>query len=236
MIRVIGFDADDTLWHNENHFQDMQDVLRSIIERYSVDRESVDDHLLRVERKNLGRYGYGAKAFALSMIETAVELTDGGISGRDVARIIAMVQDFLCGPTHVLDGVTDTLEILKGRYELMLITKGDELEQKLKLASSKLEPFFHRAHFVQEKDARTYGAILESQQVEPREFLMVGNSVRSDIRPVLELGAAAIHIPYHVTWQHEHSELSDREKQATAVLSSIRELPGFLELGCGHDR
>ncbi|PWB82726.1 MAG: haloacid dehalogenase [Methylocystaceae bacterium] len=235
MIRVIGFDADDTLWHNENHFQDMQDVLRSIIERYPVDRERVDDHLLQVEQNNLGRYGYGAKAFALSMIETAVELTGGEIAGRDIARIIAMVQSFLSGPTHVLDGVTDTLDILKGRYELLLITKGDELEQKMKLASSKLEPFFHRAHFVQEKDVKTYGAILQSQQVEPQEFLMVGNSVRSDIRPVLELGGAAVHIPYHVTWQHEHSELSDGERRAAVVLASIRDLPRFLERGRDND-
>ncbi|GEO81068.1 HAD family hydrolase [Pararhodospirillum oryzae] len=231
MIKAIGFDADDTLWHNETHFQDMQRQLTEIIVGHTGDPDQIDAHLMAVERRNLRKYGYGAKGFALSMIETALELTEQRVSGAEIAHIIAMVQRFLDKDVHLLDGVIETLSWVRGRYPCFLITKGDEIEQREKLAKSKLRPFFKEVHVVLEKDPDMYRSIVQREGLDPGQFLMVGNSVRSDILPVLAIGGEAVHIPYEVTWKHEQVEPSPEASHRFATLSSIRDLPAFLEGG-----
>ncbi|AEO48834.1 haloacid dehalogenase-like hydrolase [Rhodospirillum rubrum F11] len=231
MTTVIGFDADDTLWHNETHFQEMQRALAAIISGHTGETTPIDDPLMAVERRNLKKYGYGAKGFALSMIETALELTDQRVSGAEIARIIAMVHRFLDGDIHILDGAVETLTRLRHNHRLILITKGDEIEQQEKLAKSKLRSFFDTVYVVLEKDPDTYRSILGREAIDPGHFVMVGNSLRSDIHPVLAIGGRAILIPYEVTWKHEMVELPADAPKAFATLNSLRELPAFLENG-----
>ncbi|WP_242465141.1 HAD family hydrolase [Rhodospirillum rubrum] len=236
MTKVIGFDADDTLWHNETHFQEMQRALAAIISGHTGETSPIDDHLMAVERRNLRKYGYGAKGFALSMIETALELTGQRVSGAEIARIIAMVHHFLERDIHVLDGAVETLSRLRDSHSLILITKGDEIEQQEKLVKSNLRSFFDKVYFVLEKDPDTYLSILRREEIDPSQFVMVGNSLRSDIQPVLAIGGRAILIPYEVTWKHEMVDLPADSPEAFATLNSIREVPAFLEDGDGGRR
>jgi len=229
MTRVIGFDADDTLWHNETHFQEMQRELAEIIGAHTGEPVQIDDHLMAVERRNLRKYGYGAKGFALSMIETALELTGQQVTGAEIGHIIAMVQNFLDGDVRVLDGAVETLSQLHDAHALLLITKGDEVEQRQKLFKSKLRPFFKKVYFVLEKDPDTYLSILRSEKIDPAQFLMVGNSVRSDIQPVLAIGGEAVLIPYEVTWKHEQVDPPPQSQERFTTLTTIRDLPTFLE-------
>ena len=224
---TIGFDADDTLWHNETLYSMTQAKFREILSDYH-DPDWVDRKLFETEMANLHRFGYGIKSFALSMIETAIELTEGRITGAQVQQIIDAAKEMQASPVEPLPGVPETLAQLSGRYPMILITKGDLFDQEGKLARSGLAGYFDAVEVLTEKDEAAYRRVLETHNIDPHSFLMVGNSVRSDILPVLTLGAAAIHIPYQITWDHEQVDEDDVDHRFVQ-LDSMRELIPYLE-------
>jgi putative hydrolase of the HAD superfamily len=202
-IKVLAFDGDDTLWHNESRFSVTQGELRELVRRHVPDAD-VDSHLFEVEMRNLSLYGYGVKAFTLSMIETAIQLTDGRIPAADLHVILGWGKRMLTAPTELLDGVEAALRSASERYSLLLITKGDLFDQESKLARSGLGDLFSGVEILSDKTAQSYRAVLARRDIKPEEFVMVGNSLRSDIVPVVAMGGRAVHIPYEVTWHHEH--------------------------------
>ncbi len=226
-IDTIGFDADDTLWHNEDDFHASQRMLAEILEPYLGHGPDVDAHLLAVEQANLEVFGYGVKGFLLSMIETAIELTEGRITAGEIHTLIERGKAMIRRPVTLLDGVEATLRSLHGRYRLVLVTLGDLFHQEQKIAASGLAPYFDHIEIVSEKDPATYGRILARHGIEPARFLMVGNSMRSDILPVLALGAHAVHVPYHFLWAHQ-AATCDRP---VPTIGSLAELPAWLAAG-----
>lgn len=206
--RVIAFDGDDTLWHNESLFSMTQERFRAILRAHlDLDLADLDARLLATERRNLAVYGYGIKGFVLSMVETAIEVTDGRIPAGDIASILTFGRAMLEHPVELIEGAREVLETLRARdHELWLVTKGDLFDQESKIARSGLEPLFDRIEIVSEKDEATYRRLLDRHGATPDEFLMVGNSLRSDVLPVIRVGAAAVHVPYRITWAHEHVE------------------------------
>jgi putative hydrolase of the HAD superfamily len=222
-LHTIGFDADDTLWHNETIFERVHERYRALLARYH-DAATVDRTLLTTEKRNLDLYGYGVKGFTLSAIETAIELTAGRISAEEINLLLAHGREMLAHPVELLDGVEETLAALAGDYRLLLITKGDLRDQQRKLAKSGLATHFHHVEIVSEKDRSTYLEILRRHDLRPENFLMVGNSLKSDILPVLELGGAGAHVPYHLTWALEHSE-PPAANGRFFELKSVREIP-----------
>ncbi len=229
-ITTIGVDADDTIWHNENKFQEIYDLHHEIVRAYAPDNPDVIAQLLRVEKKNLGHYGYGAKGLMLSVIESVLEVTRNQVRGDQIARIIEVYHRHLSEAPQVIDGVRETLERLNERYSLLLITKGDYIEQSAKIRSTGIGALFAQIHIVPEKDPETYRKILADCCVEPRNFLMVGNSTRSDIFPVLSIGGSAIHIPYHLTWEHEAETQGVADVGRAQVLARFADLPRLLRL------
>lgn len=202
MIKLIGFDADDTLWHNEPHYQDKERKFADLLVPYA-DKERVSMHLFEKEKKNIEFYGYGIKSFTLSMIETAIELSAGRITAEEILRIIGFAHEVLSAEVELLAFAEETVAQLSNSYDLVLITKGDLRDQERKLSHSGLKSCFRYIEIVSEKDVDTYKSIFEKYKIEPSHFVMVGNSLKSDILPVLALGAHAVYIPYHVTWEHE---------------------------------
>ena len=203
-IGLVGFDADDTLWRSEDYFHAAQDEFEDIVGRY-VDLADLRmrERLYAVEKGNIAVFGYGVKGMALSMVEAAVEITEARISAADVHRIVGLAKDLLRHPVEVLDGVRDAVEAVAARHPVVLITKGDLFHQEAKVRDSGLADLFRRIEIVSEKDAATYARLFEEFGIAPQRFLMVGNSLRSDIAPVLELGGWGVHVPYHTTWAHE---------------------------------
>ncbi len=227
-IRVVGFDGDDTLWHSETRFHVTQGEFRDLIRRHVPDADA-DARLAATEMRNLAIYGYGVKSFTLSMLETAIELTQGRIPAADLEVILGWGKRMLMEPTELLDGVEDTLRRVARRYDVLLITKGDLFDQESKLARSGLGEQFLGVEILSEKNAESYRGVFRRRGIKAEEFVMVGNSLRSDIVPVVELGGHALHIPYVVTWAHEHVEEEDLPKKGWRRLESIRELPSALE-------
>ncbi len=227
-ITVVGLDGDDTLWHNETRFNLTQGELGDLLHRH-VPEADVDRRLFETEMKNLGLYGYGIKSFTLSMIETAIQLTEGRIPASDLEVILGWGKRMLMQPTELLDGVEPALRDLGRRYDLLLITKGDLFDQESKLARSGLADLFLGVEIVSEKNAGSYRGILTRRGITAGEFVMVGNSLRSDVVPVLELGARAVHIPYHVTWHHEHVPEESLPKTGWYRLESIAGLSRLLD-------
>ena len=221
---VIGFDADDTLWHNESIFEKTHERYRALLAQYH-DAATVDRTLLATEMRNLELYGYGVKGFTLSAIETAIELTAGKIRADEIRHLIALGQDMLAHPVELLDGVVETLTGLTGAHRLLVITKGDLRDQERKLAKSGLGEHFERVEILSEKDASTYAAIFRRHAIDPARFLMVGNSLKSDILPVLELGGAGAYVPYHLTWAAERVEHAPHAEGRFFRLKNLRELP-----------
>ncbi|MBY5920749.1 HAD family hydrolase [Ferrimonas balearica] len=202
-VKLIAFDADDTLWVNEPYYRGAEQAYVEILSRY-VDHHDLAQRLYQTEIKNLNLFGYGAKGYMLSMIETALELTQYQIDGRDIDRIIQLGKEVLSYPIEILPQVRDTLENLQSRYPLMVITKGDLLDQESKVARSGLADYFGRIEVVSEKDTATYGRVFNQVGRAPGEVLMVGNSLKSDILPVLEIGGHACHVdPGYEGWVHE---------------------------------
>ena len=193
----MALDADDTLWHNEPLFTSVRDQFCAMLERYQPEGFP-DEWLNGVEMRNLQHFGYGVKGFVLSMIETAIEMTGGRLEASDVSRIIAWGRDMLDSPVELLDGVCEVVEELAATYSLILLTKGDLLHQQTKLARSGLGHHFKGIEIVSEKDARVYRQVMIRYAVDPERFVMVGNSLRSDILPVIEAGGHAVYVPYEV--------------------------------------
>ena len=227
-VRVVGFDGDDTLWHSETRFHVTQGEFRDLLKRHVPDAD-VDRRLAEMEMKNLSIYGYGVKSFTLSMLETAIELTEGRIPTRDLEVILGWGKRMLMEPTELLDGVEETLRLLGGRYDLLLITKGDLFDQEGKLARSGLGDLFLGVEILSEKNTDSYRGVFTRRAIKPEDFVMVGNSLRSDVVPVVSLGAHAVHIPYEVTWHHEHVPEEELPNEGWQRVSSIRELPAILD-------
>ena len=231
-VRVIGLDGDDTLWHSETRFHVTQGDFRDLLKGHAPDAD-IDRRLHETEMANLAIYGYGIKAFTLSMIETAIEVTEGRIPTRDLDVILGWGKRMLMQPIELLDGVEDTVRALTDSYDLLVITKGDLFDQESKLARSGLGEFFQGVEIVSEKSVDTYRGIFERRAIRPEDFVMVGNSLRSDIVPVVELGGRAVHIPYTVTWMHEEVPEDQLPKHGWQRLDSIRNLPATLETIAG---
>jgi putative hydrolase of the HAD superfamily len=227
MITTIGLDADDTLWHNETIFEGSNAKLRALLTRYHHDAAEVDRRLFATEMRNLELYGYGIKSFTLSAIETAVELSGRQISAEEILAIIHLAQNMLAHPVNILDGVIETVTTLSESHRLVVITKGDLRDQERKIARSGLAAHFAAVEILSEKNPDTYGRVLRRHGIAPGEFLMVGNSIKSDILPVLALGGAGAHVPYHLTWEHERVD-GPPEHPRFFPLGSIRDLPDLL--------
>jgi putative hydrolase of the HAD superfamily len=227
-VRVIGFDGDDTLWHSETRFHVTQAEFRDLLHRHAPDVD-VDTPLAEMEMKNLAIYGYGVKSFTLSMLETAIELTKARIPASDLDVILGWGKRMLMEPTEPLAGVEETLRALGEGHDLLLITKGDLFDQESKLARSGLGELFIGVEILTEKNVDSYRGIFRRRAIDPREFVMVGNSLRSDVVPVVELGGRAVHIPYTVTWQHEQVPEDQLPRDGWKRIKSIGELPTALE-------
>ena len=203
-LTTIGFDADDTLWQNEQFFRMTQARFTELLADHGGE-DVISARLLEAERRNLGLYGFGIKGFILSMVETALEVTDGQVSSATIAEILAAGREMLAHPIEILPHARQTLESLAGRYRLVLITKGDLFDQERKLAQSGLGELFAAVEIVSDKSAATYRRIFANGG-DPATSMMVGNSVKSDIVPVLEVGGWAVHVPHEMTWALEHAE------------------------------
>ncbi len=208
MFEMIAFDADDTLWENEAYYQQGRDTFHRILEPYRIPAD-LDARMDATENRNIPYFGYGVNSFIFSMIETAIAATGGKISAGDIQKIVDIAHGMLDQKVDLFEHVEPTLKKLAGLYPLMLITKGDLLHQQKKLNRSGLEVYFPRVEVVADKTRATYEGILTRYQIKPENFLMVGNSMRSDIIPVLELGGHAIYIPSKLMWFHEHSDLPE---------------------------
>ena len=224
---VIGFDADDTLWHNETIFENVHARYRELLAHYH-DAATVDRTLFATEMRNLELYGYGVKGFTLSSIETAIQLSDGKIRAEEISQLLELGRGMLAHPVELLDGVAETLATLAPVYRLLVITKGDLRDQQRKLDKSGLGGRFRHVEIVSEKDERTYAGIFRRHAIAPENFLMVGNSLKSDILPVLTLGGSAAYIPYHLTWAHEHVEHLPSADGRFFQLKTLRELPAVI--------
>lgn len=223
-IEIIAFDADDTLWHNESLFTMTQDKYKNLLAKYHSP-EWIEQRLFDTETENIQHFGYGVKGFTLSMIETAIELSEGRITGAEIMQIIDFAKEMLKSPIELLEGVEETIKTLAQTHDLMIITKGDLFDQESKIARSGLAHFFSKIEIVKEKDDEVYQKILTKNKIEKDKFVMVGNALKSDILPVLRIGAAAIHVPYHTTWAREIVSQSELENYRFQQLSRLKELP-----------
>ena len=226
-LKAIAFDADDTLWHTENLFQDVQAELSSILDQYAP-HDEVQNRLHQVEMKNITLFGYGVKGFTLSMVETAIEISEQKVTASDIRKIVMLGKGILDSPLTLIHGVRSVLEALGQHYRLFLITKGDVLDQTNKISKSGLEDLFEHTEVVQEKDVNTYATLFGLLDVEPENLAMVGNSMKSDIMPVLELGGAGIYIPYQVTARFEVIDENVAHGNLYQ-LNQITELPELLK-------
>jgi putative hydrolase of the HAD superfamily len=202
VIRMVGFDGDDTLWRSEDYYRAAQREFERLLARY-VDLDDVHARLYAVEKRNLALFGYGAKGMTLSMLEAAIEITASRIEARDLHRIVAIGKSLLQHPVELLPGIAEAVAAIARMHPVVLVTKGDLFHQEAKVRESGLAGFFRRIEIVSEKDVPAYARLLEEFGVAACEFVMIGNSLRSDIAPVLELGGWGVHMPYHVTWAHE---------------------------------
>ena len=226
-ITTVGLDADDTLWHNETIFRLTHARFVDLLDDHG-DPETIERRLAEVEQRNLRLYGYGIKGFTLSMIETAMELCDGGAPPEVVREILAAGREMLAHPVETLPGVDEVIAELSQTYRLVLITKGDLLDQERKLAASGLGERFSAVEIVSEKDRGTYERVFARHGTGAAEAVMAGNSMKSDVLPAIEAGAFAVHIPYHVTWAHELADAPEGHPRY-AELGAISELPAWVD-------
>lgn len=226
-IKYVAFDADDTLWVNEPYFRDTEDIYCELLKEYGTTQE-ISDALFQTEMRNLTNYGYGIKSFTLSMIENALEVSDGKVPQSTISQIITLSKKMLNEELVLLEGVKHVVETLFGAYHLIVATKGDLLDQERKLKKSGLEKYFHHVEIMSEKKGEDYGKLLRHLDIKPSQFLMIGNSLKSDILPVLEIGGYGFHIPYHTTWQHETNvknlPVSDKFKELKTITDVLDEL------------
>ncbi len=204
-IRVVAFDADDTLWINETYFREAEEKFASLLEDF-LPQHAIMKELYRTEIGNLSLYGYGIKGFMLSMIETALRISGDQMPISLVEKIIQIGQDMLTKPVDLLPGVEDVLKSLQGHYRIVLATKGDLVDQERKLQKSGLEGYFHHIEIMSEKKPSDYKKLIGHLDIQAHELVMIGNSLKSDVIPVLELGGYGVHVPFHTTWIHEQVE------------------------------
>jgi putative hydrolase of the HAD superfamily len=201
-LKVIAFDADDTLFINEPYFQETEQKFCGLMSDY-LSHQGISQELFKVEIDNLKIYGYGIKAYTLSMIEAAMKISNNTIPVEVVERIINYGKELLEKPIELLDGVEETLQALHGKYKLVVATKGDLLDQRRKLHNSSLGKYFHHIEVMSDKQEQDYTDLINRLEIRPEEFFMIGNSLKSDVLPVLAIGGYAVHIPFHTTWEHE---------------------------------
>ena len=226
-VTTIGFDADDTLWESEAFFAVTEERFVALLTPWCASAD-VSKALLSTERANLHHFGYGVKGFTLSMIETAIALTEGAIPANALAEIIGWGREMMAHPVQLVDGVRDVLEQLSPEYRMVLITKGDLFHQESKVAESGLADHFAAVEILSEKDERSYQRVLDRLGIEASSFTMVGNSLRSDIEPVVAIGGRGVHIPHTITWEVEHGTVGFESGHQWTTLGSIRELPDHL--------
>ena len=230
-IKVIGFDADDTLWENEDIFLEAQNELKIILKKYV---DNLDDELFKTEQHNLELYGYGIKGFILSVIETSIRISNGKLDIYSIEKILNLGKEMLSSPVTLIKGVRETLNLLSKQYTLVLITKGDLLDQENKIKNSKLSSYFEYIEIVSEKNKQTYRNILKKINVKPENFLMVGNSLKSDILPVTKIGGTGIYIPFELTWELE-KVVYDHKSKAYVQLENISLIRPWLEKKLKND-
>ena len=224
--KVIAFDADDTLWVNETYFRDVEKKFAKILSKYETVNK-IEQELFKVEMKNLELYGYGIKGFMLSLIECALELSNYSISQHEIEKILILGKEMLTKPIELLDGVEEVLEKLHKKYKLIVATKGDLLDQERKLEKSGLLKYFHHIEVMSEKKEVDYRKLIKHLDINSNELLMVGNSLKSDVLPLIKIGASAIHIPFHITWSHEEVSLEETKNSNFQTLSQLK---GVLKL------
>jgi len=227
MIKMIAFDADDTLWHNEVYYHDAQLELKNILAEWAH-ADTIAEQLNEIEMRNLPLYGYGVKAFVLSMIETAFLASEGQIRGETIKRILSIGRSMLEAEIILHPHIEETLRTLSQAYSLMVITKGDLLDQTNKIGRSGLRDYFSLVEIVNDKNPDTYRRILTKYHLDPEKFLMVGNSLRSDILPVLQLGGKAVHIPANTTWAHEMVQDFDKSQTGFFEITEMCQLPNLI--------
>ncbi len=225
-LKVIAFDADDTLWINEPYFQETENKFCALLEDY-MPHHNVAKELFKTEIDNLALYGYGVKGFMLSMVETALRVSNNTVSTDTIEKAIQYGKELLAKPIELLNGVEETLSALKNNFRLVVATKGDLLDQERKLKKSGLEHYFHHIEIMSDKQEADYLKLIKHLDIKPEEFLMIGNSLKSDVMPVLAVGGHAIHIPYHTTWAHEKIEQTIEHKNFRQVMT-IKEILSFL--------
>ena len=222
-IKVIGFDADDTLWVNETYFRDAELAFAKLLSKYET-ANKIDQELFRMEMDNLELYGYGIKAFTLSMVESALELSNYNISTKTIEAILNIGKDMLNKPVELLDGVEEVLKTLSKKYRLILATKGDLLDQERKLEKSGLTDYFHHIEVLSDKKEANYSKLLNHLDINPSEFLMIGNSLKSDVLPLVNIKANAIHVPFHTTWAHEQVSEEETNGKMYKTITSLKEV------------
>lgn len=227
-IKTIAFDADDTLWHGEVHYRDALEDFKKILSTWG-DPQSIDETLYEIEMKNLPLYGYGVKAFTLSMLEAAVKISEGNVSGKEIADILSLGRSMLETEIVLYPHVKETLEALAGSFPLMVITKGDLLDQTGKLSRSGLERYFPLVEVVNEKTPQSYQSVFEKYNIDQKSILMVGNSLRSDVVPILALGGKSVHIQADTTWEHEMVSGFDTSQEGYYSIEHIGLLPDLIE-------
>lgn len=227
-IKVIAFDADDTLWVNEPYYQEVEKLFCKLLDNFLPATE-ISAELFKTEIGNLGLYGYGAKGFMLSMVETALRISDKKVSSETIDKIINLGKSLLEKPIELLDDIEFTLNNLKTKYRIIVATKGDLLDQHRKLNGSGLLHHFHHVEIMNDKNEAEYHKLLKHLDIKTEEFLMVGNSLKSDILPVIAIGGHAVYIPYHTTWQHETTNNDNAFKQYREI-SKLKELLNILQI------
>ena len=201
-IKVVGFDADDTLWVNETYFREAEAKFASLLDGFET-KNKIDQELFKMEMKNLELYGYGIKGFILSMVESAMEISNNTVSQATITELLNLGKEMISQPVELLEGVKEVLDGLSDTYRLIVLIKGDLLDQERKIERSGLSQYFHHVEVLSDKKENNYLNLLEHLEINVNEFLMIGNSLKSDVLPLLNIGAQAVHVPFHTTWQHE---------------------------------
>ncbi len=226
-IEVIGFDADDTLWVNETYFRETEERFAELLEGYET-KNKIDQELFKMEMQNLETYGYGIKGFMLSMVESALDLSNNRISQQTILDILNLGKKMIQHPVELLDGVKEVLEKFQNKYRLIVLTKGDLLDQERKLEKSGLSKYFHHVEVLSDKKEANYLKLLNHLEIDINKFLMVGNSLKSDVIPILNIGGKAIHVPFHTTWVHELVSKEEEKVNNHLKLNSIRDILKYL--------
>lgn len=227
-IKVVGFDADDTLWVNETYFRDAELEFAKLLAQYET-ANTIDQELFKKEMQNLPLYGYGIKGFVLSMVEMALELSNYEVSSKTIEDILNIGKNMLNKRVELLEGVEEALKTLSKQYRLILVTKGDLLDQERKLQQSGLTKYFHHIEVMSDKHEANYSSLLNHLDIRPSEFLMIGNSLKSDILPIVNIKAKAIHVPFHTTWLHEQVKEEDANSKAYKTVNSLLDVIQILE-------